>query len=111
MDLSKLAETVSEHVDKPKTALPQLKQYREQDGKFYFKLISVSGETLLQSLGFDNPKDAGTWVARFKREGGEALGAAEASMEAFAADNRVVAVAALDALKHAEDERERAKSA
>jgi tryptophanyl-tRNA synthetase len=110
-DLSQLAETASEHVDKPKTALPQLKQYREQDGKFYFKLISDSGETLLQSLGFDNPKDAGAWVARFKREGGEALGAAEASMEALAADTRVVVVAALDALKHAEDERERAKNA
>ena len=110
-DLSKLAETASAHADKPKTALPQLKQYREQDGKFYFKLISDSGETLLQSLGFGNPKDAGAWVARFKREGGEALGAAEASMEAFAADTRVVAVAALDALKHAEDERERAKNA
>lgn len=110
-DLSKLAETASAHADKPKTALPQLKQYREQDGKFYFKLISDSGETLLQSLGFDNPKDAGTWVARFKREGGEALAAAEASLDAFAADARTVAVAALDALKHAEDERERAKNA
>jgi tryptophanyl-tRNA synthetase len=110
-DLSKLAETASAHADKPKTALPQLKQYREQDGKFYFKLISDSGETLLQSLGFDNPKDAGAWVARFKREGGEALGAAETSLEALADDARSVAVAALDALKNAEDERERAKSA
>ena len=110
-DLSKLAETTSGNVDKPKTALPQLKQYREHDGKFYFKLTADSGETLLQSLGFDNPKDAGVWVARFKREGGEALAAAEASIEALTADSRSVVVAALDALKHAEDERKRVKSA
>ena len=108
-DLSKLAETTSGNVDKPKTALPQLKQYREQDGKFYFKLTADSGETLLQSLGFDNPKDAGAWVARFKLEGGEALSEAEASLKALTADARSAAVAALDALKHAEEERERAK--
>ena len=109
-DLSKLAVAASENVDKPKSALPQLKQYREQDGKFYFKLTADSGETLLQSLGFDNPKEAGAWVARFKREGGAALAAADASVEAIAADARNAAVAALDALKHAEDERERAKN-
>jgi len=108
-DLSKLA-AASENVDKPKSALPLLKQYRERDGKFYFKLTADSGETLLQSLGFDNPKEAGAWVARFKREGGAALAAADASVEAIAADARSAAVAALDALKHGEDERERAKN-
>jgi tryptophanyl-tRNA synthetase len=41
------------------------KQYREADGKFYFKL--VDGErVLLQSTGFDSPKDAGARVARLK---------------------------------------------
>ncbi len=104
-DLSKLA-TASETVEKPKTALPQLKQYREQDGKFYFKLISDSGETLLQSLGFDNPKDAGAWVARLKREGGEALSTAKWLL----VDTHSAAPAALDALKRDEDERARAKN-
>jgi len=46
-------------------ALATFKQYREADGKFYFKL--VDGErVLLQSAGFDSPKDAGARVARLK---------------------------------------------
>ena len=107
LDLSTLAETASENVVKPKSALPQLKQYREQDGKFYFKLIADSGETLLQSQGFDNPKDAGAWVARFKREGGSALFTAKWLL----VDTHSAAAAALDALKRDEDERARAKNA
>jgi tryptophanyl-tRNA synthetase len=51
-----------------KPALPVFKQYREADGRFYFKL--VDGErVLLQSTGFDAPKDAGQRVAALKREG------------------------------------------
>ncbi len=115
-DLSKLAETASAHADKQKSALPQLKQYREQDGKFYFKLISVSGETLLQSLGFDNPKDAGAWVWRLKREGGASLAPATESIATLTVSGSKAAAAAsaisaLDALKRDEDERARAKSA
>lgn len=52
-----------------KAALPVFKQYRESDGKFYFKLLSASGELLLQSEGFEQGRDAGQWVARLKREG------------------------------------------
>jgi tryptophanyl-tRNA synthetase len=60
---------------KEKTAaLPQLKQYREKDGKFYFKLTD-GDDVLLQSRGFDNPKDAGAWIARFKKDGTAALDA------------------------------------
>jgi tryptophanyl-tRNA synthetase len=48
------------------TALPVFKQYREADGKFYFKL--VEGErVLLQSAAFDSPKDAGMRIAALKR--------------------------------------------
>ena len=55
-----------------KAALPQFKQYREADGRFYFKL--VRGErVLLQSIGFDSPKDAGARIARMKREGTDLL--------------------------------------
>ncbi|NOT87550.1 MAG: tryptophan--tRNA ligase [Lysobacter sp.] len=108
-DLSKMA--TSTRSEKEKTvALPQLKQYREKDGKFYFKLTADSGETLLQSLGFDNPKDAGAWVARFKREGDMALADAAAHVESLDPVPNEVIRAALDALKRAEQEREQAKA-
>ena len=44
-------------------ALPQLKSYRESDGKFYFKLTSANGDVLLQSRAFDSPKGAGQLIA------------------------------------------------
>lgn len=108
-DLSKMA-TTSEHEKERTAALPQLKQYREKDGKFYFKLTAHSGETLLQSLGFDNPKDAGAWVARFKREGDAALADAAAHVEQLNPVPNEAIRAALDALKRAEQEREQAKA-
>ena len=47
-------------------AAPMFKQYREADGKFYFKL--VQGErVLLQSAGFASPRDAGQRVAAIKQ--------------------------------------------
>lgn len=52
-----------------KAALPVFKQYREADGKFYFKLLSADGALLLQSAAFEQGRDAGQWVARLKREG------------------------------------------
>jgi tryptophanyl-tRNA synthetase len=52
-----------------KAALPVFKQYREADGKFYFKLLSAGGDLLLQSHAFEQGRDAGQWVARLKREG------------------------------------------
>jgi tryptophanyl-tRNA synthetase len=47
-------------------ALPSFKQYRESDGKFYFKLMDGDGKLLLQSRGFDSPKEVGGWVAGLK---------------------------------------------
>lgn len=48
-----------------KPAAAVFKQFRERDGKFYFKL--VLGDTLLlQSRGFDSPKEAGQCVAALK---------------------------------------------
>jgi tryptophanyl-tRNA synthetase len=52
-----------------KVALPVFKQYREADGKFYFKLLSADGTLLLQSQAFEQGREAGQWVARLKREG------------------------------------------
>ncbi len=50
-----------------KLVLPALKQYRHEDGKFYFKLIDSDGQLLLQSLAFDSPRQAGELVARLKQ--------------------------------------------
>jgi tryptophanyl-tRNA synthetase len=47
-------------------ALPQFKQYRDADGRHYFKLVDASGRLLLQSRGFDSPRDAGQAIARLK---------------------------------------------
>ncbi|HVH35661.1 MAG TPA: tryptophan--tRNA ligase [Tahibacter sp.] len=46
--------------------LPQFKQYREADGKFYFKLLDADGRLLLQSEGFDSPKAAGQSIAALR---------------------------------------------
>jgi tryptophanyl-tRNA synthetase len=56
-------------------ALPQFKQYREADGRFYFKLVAADGQLLLQSLGFDAPKEAGQAIGRLQKEGEAALAA------------------------------------
>jgi tryptophanyl-tRNA synthetase len=56
---------VQSPADGAKATSATFKQYREADGKFYFKL--VEGErVLLQSTGFDSPKDAGARVALLK---------------------------------------------
>ncbi len=56
-----------------KAALPQFKQYRDSDDRFYFKLLDGEGNLLLQSAGFDLPKDAGRaiGVLRQARSGDE----------------------------------------
>ncbi len=56
-----------------KAALPSFKQYRENDGRFYFKFVAADGRLLLQSTGFDAPKEAGQTIARLQREGLAAL--------------------------------------
>jgi tryptophanyl-tRNA synthetase len=63
----------SEAAPAAKSALPSLKQYRESDGRFYFKLLAANGDLLLQSLGFDSPKEAGALVARLRRGDGSLL--------------------------------------
>jgi len=55
-----------------KSALPSFKQYRDTDGKHYFKLVDASGALLLQSVGFDSPQEAGRAVAQLKSSGLEA---------------------------------------
>jgi tryptophanyl-tRNA synthetase len=56
-----------------KAALPVFKQYRERDGKFYFKLTDPHGRVLLQSTGFDAPREAGQAIAALQQQGADAL--------------------------------------
>ena len=65
-DLSRVS--VAADVSSEKAALPLFKQYREDDGRFYFKLVD-GDRVLLQSAGFDAPRDAGQHVAALKRAG------------------------------------------
>ena len=81
---------------KAKSALPVFKQYREDDGQFYFKLNAADGGLLLQSRGFAQGREAGQWVSRLKREGAAAL--AEAPVERAAGLAAGVLEEALDAL-------------
>ena len=50
-----------------RAALPSFKQYREKDGKFYFKFVDADGRLLLQSTGFDAPKEAGQAIAQLQQ--------------------------------------------
>jgi tryptophanyl-tRNA synthetase len=52
--------------DKGRAALPSFKQYREDDGLFYFKFVDAQGKLLLQSAGFASPKEAGQSIAQLK---------------------------------------------
>ncbi len=63
-------------VAKAKPALPVFKQYREADGKFYFKLTAADGSLLLQSQAFEQGREAGQWVAALKKDGAAALAGA-----------------------------------
>jgi tryptophanyl-tRNA synthetase len=58
-----------------KTAAPAFKQYREKDGKFYFKLLDADARLLLQSEGFDSPRDAALTISTLQKEGSAALAA------------------------------------
>ena len=79
--------------------LPEFKQYREADGRFFFKLTDTDGAELLQSDGLAEGKAAGAWVKRLKTEGSAAL--AEAPVRLVA--DRAAVDAALAALVAAQE--------
>ena len=56
-----------------KIALPVVKQYREADGQFFFKIQSAEGKLLLQSAAFASPKVAGQSIAALQTQGAAAL--------------------------------------
>jgi len=78
-------------------ALATFKQYREPDGQFYFKLVGAGDALLLQSAAFAQGRDAGAWVARFKKEGAAALEGAPVTLAADAAAVRAALDRFLDA--------------
>jgi tryptophanyl-tRNA synthetase len=67
-------------VAKAKLQLAVFKQYREADGRFYFKLGAHDGRVLLQSQGFAGGREAGEWVKRLKTEGAAALAGAPVAL-------------------------------
>jgi len=82
-----------------KAALPAFKQYREADGKFYFKLVAADGRLLLQSTGFDAPREAGQAIARLQKDAGalQAMAQQLPPLEGVQADEVAVALQALAA--------------
>ena len=92
-----------------KTTLPVIKQYRESDGRFYFKLAD-GDRVLLQSIGFASPREAGQLVGAMK-DGTlsvSALGAQATLGEGVAVAE---AQAALDAIVQAAKDKEEAAKA
>ena len=89
------ATTAAKPVKTAKAALPSFKQYREADGKFYFKLVDADGRLLLQSTGFDAPKEAGQAIARLQREGLGALAGQRAPVDGVADADVAAALQAL----------------
>lgn len=82
-----------------KAALPQFKQYRDKDARFYFKFTDADGQLLIQSNGFDAPKDAGQIIAVLKQaERADQLETTEIVLQVAAAE----VLAALKQLRDAE---------
>jgi tryptophanyl-tRNA synthetase len=63
-----------------KADAPSFKQYREADGRFYFKLLDARGRLLLQSQGFDAPREAAKVIASLRQGGPAALAGLERTL-------------------------------
>jgi len=85
-----------------KAPVASFKQYRDSDGKFYFKMVSQNGDVLLQSLAFDAPKVAGQTIALLQSQGANALPDALAVLEPIDAPRLAMVHTALDALSRQE---------
>ena len=82
-----LAQSVKTTAKAVKTETASLKQYREADGRFYFKLVDTKGSVLLQSRGLDSPQVAGQSIALLKARGIDALADLLERLEPFDADH------------------------
>jgi tryptophanyl-tRNA synthetase len=56
-----------------KNAVCSFKQYRGDDGQFYFKLLDAKGGLLLESTAFENPKEAAQAIQSLQQQGAKAL--------------------------------------
>jgi tryptophanyl-tRNA synthetase len=105
-DLSKVQLGAMEAEVAEKPPLAAFKQYRESDGRFYFKLVE-GDRVLLQSHAFDAPREAGQAIAALRR-GEVALSSAAATLGEGVAPATVQAalhaLAAADAEKAAQKE-------
>ncbi len=80
-----------------KAARPAFKQYRDADGRHYFKLADGGGRLLAQSAGFDSPQQAGRAIAQLKQNG---LAGLEAAVQPAQGVSPAEVAAALEQLAH-----------
>ena len=78
-----------------RTAAPMFKQYREKDGRFYFKLLDAQTRLLLQSRGFDAPKEVAIAISALQKGGVTALVALQDMLETMPGITREEVVEAL----------------
>ena len=81
-----------------KTTTAIFKQYREKDGKFYFKLVDDKGAVLLQSLAFESPKVAGQSIAELRAGGLAALESLASQLEPLSTETKTRIADALEVL-------------
>jgi tryptophanyl-tRNA synthetase len=110
MVASSAVQAKAEASEKP--AVPVIKQYREADGQFYFKLTTADGALLIQSQAYAEGREAGALVKRLKTEGAAALvGAPVALAEGVSQTEVDDALAALVAATEAAAQAAEAKKA
>lgn len=74
---------------KAKKSKASLKQYREKDGLFYFKLVNGQGKTLLTAGGLPSGKEVGAHLQSFKASGLGALKGIFCQLDAEATEAEV----------------------
>lgn len=74
---------------KAKKSKASLKQYREKDGLFYFKLVNGQGKTLLTAGGLPSGKEVGAHLQSFKASGFGALKGIFCQLDAEATEAEV----------------------
>lgn len=74
---------------KVKKSKASLKQYREKDGLFYFKLVNGQGKTLLTAGGLPSGKEVGAHLQSFKASGLGALKDIFCQLDAEATETEV----------------------
>jgi tryptophanyl-tRNA synthetase len=80
--LRKLGSQSAARSAKPaKASVASLKQYREKDGLFYFKLVDPRGRLLLQSLSYESPRQVAEAIALLQTQGAAALSTISAQIQ------------------------------